>query len=410
MSSEQTCLPAPARGRAGRRLSSFALSLLLVEFLDEVLFGVHESAWPLIRDDLRLSYTQVGILLSVPTLFGNFVEPALGILADVWKRRAVILAGGVCYAASTLLMGLSYDFVFLLLTTMVLSPASGAFVGLSQAALMDAAPDRREQNMARWTLFGAAGNAAGPVAVALAVWAGVSWRWLFACVALFALVMVWAAWRLPFPTPSATEGATTREALADGFREAWAALRRREVVRWLVLLHAGDFMADVLLGFLALYFVDVVGAGGAQAATAVIVWTCVGLPGDFLILWVLERVRGLSYLRVSTAAVVVIFPAFLLAEGLTAKLVLLGLLGFVNAGWYPILAAQLYASMPGRSGTVMTVSNASGLVASLVPLALGAFAQRHGLGAMMWLLWLGPVALLAGLLTAPRAGAGARGA
>lgn len=37
------------------------------------------------------------------------------------------------------------------------------------------------------------------------------------------------------------------------------ALRQKEVLRWLVLLEFSDLMLDVLLGFLALYFVDVAG-------------------------------------------------------------------------------------------------------------------------------------------------------
>jgi FSR family fosmidomycin resistance protein-like MFS transporter len=70
-----------------------------------------------------------------------------------------------------------------------------------------------------------------------------------------------------------------------------------------------------------------------------------------------------------------------------------------RSGWYPILKAQLYAALPGRSGTVTTLDNAAGLVADFFPLALGAFAERFGLSAMMWLLAAGPAALLVGLLT-----------
>ena len=183
-------------------------------------------------------------------------------------------------------------------------------------------------------------------------------------------------------------------------REALRALRRREVLRWLVLLEAGDFTWDVLRGFLALYFVDVVGVSESRAALVVVVWTCATLPGELLLLPILERVRGLSYLRVSASVVLVVFPAFLLAQGFALKVALLCLLGFANAGWYAIVKARLYAELPGRSGTAMTLGNVFGLAHDLFPLALGAFAERFGLGAMMWLLAAGPLVLLAGLLTA----------
>ncbi|PYS81026.1 MAG: MFS transporter [Acidobacteria bacterium] len=400
MSSARKSVPAPRqRDGARRSLFSFVLTLLLIEFLDELVFGVREAAWPLVRDDLRLTYTQVGVILSVPGVVGNLVEPSFGILGDVWHRRALVLAGGVVFAAAMLLVGLSTSFAALLAATILFNPASGAFVGLSQAALMDAAPARREQNMARWALSGTIGNITGPIMLGASLGFGAGWRWPFYATGALASLLVAAAWRQPFETPAADETVRSRTRLADGAREALRALRRREVLRWLLLLEAGDFTQDVLRGFLALYFVDVVGAGEARAALVVVVWTCASLPGELLLLPLLERVRGLSYLRVSISLVLVLFPAFLLAGGFAAKLALLCALGMANAGWYAVLKARLYAELPGRSGTALTLGNVFGVAGSFFPLALGAFAQRFGLGTMMWLLTAGPLVLLAGLFT-----------
>jgi FSR family fosmidomycin resistance protein-like MFS transporter len=388
-----------ARAGARRGPSLFVFTLLAVEFLDELVFGVREAAWPLMRDDLRLSYTQVGLVLSVPPIVGNLVEPVFGVLGDVWRRRALVLGGGVVFAAGTLLVGLAPGFGLLLAASVLSNPASGAFVGLSQATLMDAEPARREQNMARWALAGSIGNSMGPALVGACVWAGVSWRWGFLAAGALMLPAVAAVWRQPYGTPAPTADARHAwAALAGGLREALRALRRRRVVRWLVLLEVGDFTYDLLRGFLALYFVDVVGAGEARAALAVAVWTWVGLAGDIAVVPLLGRVRGLSYLRVSTSVVAVLFPALLLAEGFALKLALLGLLGLANAGWYAVLSAKLYEEFPGRSGMVMTVGNVYGLAGAFVPLALGAFAERYGLAPMMWILAAGPLTLLAGLM------------
>jgi FSR family fosmidomycin resistance protein-like MFS transporter len=398
MSSEsnRTIEVRPARERVRRTLLPLTLTLLLVEFLDEIVDGVYGAAWPLIRDDLRLSYTEIGVLLAVPTAVSCLVEPWLFILADVWRRRALALAGGFAFALAALAVGASYSFAGLLAALVLFGPSSGAFVNLSQASLMDMEPERREQNMARWGLAGSLGNAAGPLAVAAAIGAGLGWRWLFVGLAVFTVAVLALAWRAPYPTPAA-DGSGAWAGLAKGVREAGRALRRRGVWRWLVLLELGDLTGDVLRGFVALYFVDVVGAGEAEAALAVIVLTWVGLPGDFLLLPLLERVRGLSFLRVSAACTGLLLAAFLLAEGYVLKLVLLGLLGLAGTGWYAILKAQLYAALPGRSGTALTLANISGLAASLLPLAFGAFAQRYGLGTMMWLLLAGPVAMTVGL-------------
>src|SRR5829696_1794732 len=212
MSSAQKSAPAPRHVAGARRgLSLFVLTLLAAEFLDELVFGLREAAWPLIRDDLRLSYTQVGVILSVPPIVGHLVEPLLGVLGDVWRRRALVLAGGVAYAAGTLLVGSSTSFALLLAASILSNPAAGAFVGLSQATLMDAAPERREQNMARWALAGSVGNSVGPAAVGACVWAGVSWRWGFVAAGALMLLAVAAAWRQRFETPSASGAGQTRE-------------------------------------------------------------------------------------------------------------------------------------------------------------------------------------------------------
>jgi FSR family fosmidomycin resistance protein-like MFS transporter len=165
----------------------------------------------------------------------------------------------------------------------------------------------------------------------------------------------------------------------------------------LVLLEFSDLMLDGLHGYLALYLVDVVGMSASSAALGVALWTGFGLLGDLLLIPLLGRVRGLTYLKFSALTELLLFTAFLLVPGLGPKLVVLALLGLGHAGWYAVLKAQLYSAMPGESGTVMTVSSVSGLVGGLVPLGIGMAAASWGLGSAMWLLLAGPVALLAGL-------------
>ena len=92
---------------------------------------------------------------------------------------------------------------------------------------------------------------------------------------------------------------------------ALAALRRGAVVRWLVLLEAGDLLLDVFLGFLALYLVDEAGLAPGAAALAVTGWIAAGLAGNFLILPLLRRASGLWYLRASAVAAAALFAAFL---------------------------------------------------------------------------------------------------
>src|SRR5690606_16810491 len=123
----------------------------------------------------------------------------------------------------------------------------------------------------------------------------------------------------------------------QSFRNGLRAARDFTVMRWVFLLVFSDLMLDIMLSFLALYFVDVVGLTPANAAIAVSVWTGVGLIGDFLIVFALERIDGLAYLRVSAAIEFVLYSLFLLVDNLYVKLVILAFIGFFNAGWYSVL-------------------------------------------------------------------------
>ena len=54
--------------RITRHGARFVFILLVIEFLDEFVFGAREAAWPLIRDDLGLTYAQIGLLLGPAAL------------------------------------------------------------------------------------------------------------------------------------------------------------------------------------------------------------------------------------------------------------------------------------------------------------------------------------------------------
>jgi FSR family fosmidomycin resistance protein-like MFS transporter len=384
--------------RFTRHLPRLVLLFLLIEFLDELVYGGLEAAWPLIRADLGLSYTQIGLAMALPGLIGIFIEPALGVLGDSGHRRALVLGGGVVFTLSLLIYAQAPSFALFLLAACLFYPASGAFVSLSQATLMDLEPARHEQNMARWTLAGSLGVVAGPLLLGLFILLGQGWRGMMSGLAFFSLATLLLAWRgFPLRSPAISSNEEPLPSPRESLRRALAALRRGRVLRWMILLEFSDLMLDVLLGYLALYLVDVVRLEAQTAALGLSVWTTVGLMGDLLLIPLLERVKGLAYLRVSVLLELALFPAFLLAEPLWLKFIFLGLLGFFNSGWYSILKGNLYSELKGQSASMLVLDNAGALVGKLIPLGIGLAAERFGLASAMWLLLLGPLALLVGL-------------
>ncbi len=385
-----------------KSFSRLIIALLLIEFLDEFIFGIREAAWPYIRTDLNLTYIQIGLILAVPNYASSLLEPIIGILGDIWKRRVLILGGGIVFAGALALVASSQNFWFLLLAFGLYYPATGAFVSLSQAALMDSDPQNHEKNMARWTFWGSLGIVIGPLVLVLADSIGWGWRQLFWISAGLTLLSVGVVWRLPVQPNSRLQKPSEEPFLRQfwqGVLQAATAFTRKDVLRWLSILAVADLMLDVFHAYLALYFVDVAGFDPRLAGMGVAVWTGCGLLGDFFLIPLLEKVAGLRYLRLSALLVGMIFPLFLLIPGVGVKIALAGLLGLLNAGWYAIPKGQLYSTLPEQSGIVMTVSNLFNIVAGSMPLALGWVAQNFGLPQAMWILWLSPLILVFGIHT-----------
>jgi FSR family fosmidomycin resistance protein-like MFS transporter len=371
---------------------------LLIEFVDELVFGVGEVALPLMRDGLHLTYTQIGLLLSLPGIIAAFIEPFIGILGDVWKRRLLIIVGGILFTASLAVTSISTTFSLLLFSFILFFPSSGAFVALSQANLMDSDTTRHEPNMARWTFAGSLGVLAGPLLLGLFVYFGLGWRGTYAALASFSSLCLLAALRYLPPDPVATPSFPSFRVVFDGFRSVFASLKRADVWRWLLLLEFADLMGDVLFSYLALYFVDVGRATETQAGLAVTVWLALGLITDFLFIPFIDRQNdSMKFLRLTAFMEVFAFAVFLLMPGFIPKLLVVIFVNILNTGWYATLQGRLYSSLPGQSASLMAIGSVTAPLTKLFPFLIGFLADQFGLQTAMWILILGPIALLIGL-------------
>jgi MFS transporter, FSR family, fosmidomycin resistance protein len=332
-----------------------------------------------------------------------------------------VLGGGAVIVASLAAVAAARSATVLLVAFVAFFPASGAFVSLTQAALVDRAPGRQQQRMAAWNLAGSAGAVGGPLLLAGVLAAGGSWRSAYLLLAAAAgAALAVATLAAPSRRPawldsaasagaySAGSGGSGADPEAEGegdgngrrrtsVGEALSALRRRDVARWAVLLEISDLLLDVLTGYIGIYLVDVVGASPAEAAVGVAVRLGAGLAGDALFVVISGRVSGPAALRVSAIAACALYPAFLLVGWLPAKLAILAALSMATACWYPVIQAGLYTSLPGRSGIAVFLSSAAALVGAAGPLAVGFIAQQAGLTWALAVLAAAPAAVLAAL-------------
>lgn len=372
------------------------LAALAVEYVDELVDGTKSAAMPLIRHDLGLSYVQVGLLAAVPLFAGSLLELPFGVISGTGtRRRRFILGGGLVFIAAVLGAGLATTFAWLLAALVIFFPASGVFVSLTQSALMDAAPERQAQHMARWTLAGSLGAVAGPLLVSAVLAVGGTWRAALIVVAAGSALAWLAVGATSRGGVASSDDATGDEPGWPGWRAAAQIAWKSGALRWLVLLEVADLLLDVLTAFLALYLIAATHASPAVSALGVAVRLGAGLAGDVILIHLLERRDSRRVLRASVWLIMVLLPGFLLVPGLGLKLAALAALTIATAPWYPVLKAELFGSLPGRSGLAVSLASASDLVGGLGPLAVGLLAERFGLDWAMASLCAVPVAMLA---------------
>src|SRR6185312_769246 len=178
-----------------RQASLLRLTLLHMGLLDELIIGFLIVGLPLLRDHLGLTYAQVGLLFSAGALSSMVLEPIINLISDRNSKRWWILGGLLFLAACYALLGNVRSFGWLVFAFIVLYPAVDAAVGLSQAALIDSAPDDSARTMTRWTLMSGIGDLLSPLVVAAFVMLGMGWSalcWLSVGLWLGAAVVVWS--------------------------------------------------------------------------------------------------------------------------------------------------------------------------------------------------------------------------
>ena len=379
-----------------RSLSELRIALLSVALLDELTAGFPVVGLPLLRDRLALSYQQVGLLFTIGALSAMVLEPVINLLSDRGSKRWWVIGGLLLLALGSVLIGNLTQYVLLLLAFALGNPAGSAAVGLSQATLIDSAPQGATRAMTRWTLLSSVGDFLSPLVVAAIVALGLGWTALCWFAASLWLVAAIALSFQRFPQPVDTAGDDNSEQKMNVWAGLREALRDPVLLRWAVLSIIPTMVDEVFLGFEALYLHDVLHT--SKEVVALIV--AIQMVGALLGLFVLDRIvsnmriappRLLRWLALLTLAGMVVF---LTTHSIVVATIALFIISLSAAGWYPVAKAQAYVRLPGRSGTVRAVVSLGAPFDVALPGIVGLIAGRFGLLAGLGFLGLAPALML----------------
>jgi fucose permease len=281
--------------------------------------------------------------------------------------------------------------------------AGAAGIALSQATLVDAHPGERERIMTRWTFVGELGDLAGPLLIAALASVAIGWRGAYVTVG--AVVGVWAillAWRR-FDAVVPPRDASVEEGESPGVWGALSsALRNRTLLVWLLGTALCDLLDEIFVVFASLHLRDALGATVTERSVVLaadVIGSAVGLAVAERLL---RRMPPLRLLAISAGLCGATLAAWILAPTVWLCALAALALGAATAPLYPISAAQAYAAMPGRSGTVNAAGHLFTPMTLALPWLLGVVADRFGATGALWLLLVQPAGLLVIVVTAAR--------
>ncbi|HYG53803.1 MAG TPA: MFS transporter [Burkholderiales bacterium] len=220
--------------------------------------------FPLIRDELGVSYAALGLVLALFYAVSALLQPFAGFLVDRIGGRAVLLGGMALMAAGTLIMGLSSNLVFLFIGATVSGIGNSIFHPADFAILNASVTQKRLAHA--FSFHGVAGMIGFALAPIFSAAVGLAYGWHAALVAAAGVaVAVWVllamnAWRF----------AATRkvEKKAPFVESARVLLDGRVITCFLFFaLHAAALTGIMSFGIAAMR--EQFGAAAALASSAV---------------------------------------------------------------------------------------------------------------------------------------------
>lgn len=363
-----------------------ALVLLLgtavvLNYIDRGAVGV---AAPLMKSDLGLTATQIGIAISAFFWVYAPVQLGLGWLCDRWSVYKLLALGTVVWSICTVLMGFVGSFLSLFLLRLVLGVGESiVFPGSSKIICRHVPAERR--GIANAVVM--TGVALGP---AIGTFAGGSMAAAFGWRAMFVVFgLASAAWLLPW---SRVTGALPTSATAS---EAPFPVRKL-LRRWsLWAMGVGNATSNYgfyfLLAFLPLYLVQQRGLSIIQMTMLATLGYCVQAVSALVLGNVSDRwTRGggseAGMRRAMLVAGHLVYGVGIIAipfvHSLSVVVALLCLLGACGGAVAPNLYAigQIFAG-PRASGTWIGIQNAVGNLSGIFGPALsGIIIDRAGYG------------------------------
>lgn len=383
METTTTLQEAPdARRVAEQTAFSVLLAISFSHLLNDTIQALIPSLYPLIKEDLKLNYTQLGLITLTFQCTASLLQPIVGFAADKRPMPYSLAIGMGLTLLGLLLLSVAHSFYMVIGAAALVGLGSAIFHPEASRVAHMAAGERRGLAQSLFQVGGNAGSSLGPLlAMAIIVPRGqghVAWFSLMAGVGMLILWRVggWMSARLH------RGQYLKKKAISD----ATSPLKRSTVIWALLVLVALTFSKYVYLASMTSYYTFYlmerfqVSVEKSQVYLfiflfAVAVGTIVGGPvGDRI---GRKRVIWVSILGVAP------FSLWLPYAGLHMTAILTVVIGMVLASAFSAILVYAQELLPGKVGLIagLFFGLAFG-IAGIGSAVLGKVADLHGIYAV----------------------------
>jgi len=389
----------------------FALSfgLLLSDYMSR---QVLNAVFPLLKVEWALSDTQLGALGGVVALMVGLLTIPLSVLADRWGRVRSLVLMALLWSVATLGCAVATGFGEMFIARLCVGVGEAAYGSVGIAVVLSVFPRHLRSSLSAAFIAGGAFGSVLGMALGGALAAKFGWRWAFAGMAIFGLVLV------GIYVLSITEARLRAQRDALGEEPAPQANARRVTPRELVAAlfsapsilcaYAGSalqfLVLAALLAWMPSYMSRYYGMGTDRAgltAAAFVLASGIGMVAcGALTDWVARRAltrKWLMAIAYSVISCALLSIAFRLPAG-TLQLVMIGA-GMVVVGGTAGPASAMVANLTRPAihatafATLTLANNLLGLAPG--PFATGVLADRIGLQGALQVIPLAGIAAAA---------------